>query len=70
MSSPSDPSVDLRIVARRRILLRESFSGTEFSVVVRVAINLERDTFVVTAVGLDSCDVIRIEHLLLEGESS
>lgn len=57
----------LRPIAKRLIKIRESFGGTDQLIEVTVSVNLERDTYVVTAKGRN-CDVIRIEHLPLKEE--
>ncbi len=67
MSSLSKQGADLlRVVAKRRLWIRESFGGTEIEVDITVAINLIRDTYVVTAEGSDGCDIISVEHLPID----
>ena len=62
---PKEPL--LRLLARRRVTIRESFGGTEFELEIRLLVNTERDTYVLTTKTLsDHADIISINHLPLE----
>lgn len=56
----------LRTVARRLVTVREPYGGTEQQLEIRVHVNLERDSYVVTTKCLGNLDLVSVEHLSLE----